>query len=482
MPTPGPQIDVQTGIPHLVATPVVGFARQDIVEEPGPSSQFIPGHPDERLGGPGRKIHDDEVALLVLDPAPGENIPAAPVVGPAAFLAEAPFAVAKDITMDLLQQASVEGREVLIDRLCRAAGEKDRQPHLPSLELPLVQQPGPGEREDRHGRSAPFSVRKRGSGPRLVMVLDEPDHPLLVGKIRQEVQTHVLGSPVFHPVVEFLVVAEVEALLLQLPLQVPVGLGDELELRPLRLDRRDERRPVVVGRPCSGPRAPGALEDRVQHEHGHVAADAVALPGDLRDRLDHRLPEPRLKGVELEHIGPRREEGVPAAGKHLSARLDEGRRIVPRVVGVPLDEVFRVIADPGVVRSDVVGHEIEDEPHAALCERFPGCCEPLRTAEVPIDDVAAHAVGRADIVLRREVGKGAAEVLEEPLVSHGDLDPGGAPLPDAHEPDGVKAVSGDGIPLLRRNRGEIHRPLVFPAQISQPDPGVDLVDDRVLGP
>ena len=134
----------------------------------------------------------------------------------------------------------------------------------------------------------------------------------------------------------------------------------------LRLDRRDDRRPVVVGRPGSGAAAPGALEDVVQHEHGHVAADAVALSGDLRDRLDHRLPEPRLKGVELEHIGPRREVGIPAAGEHLSSRLDEGRRIVPRIVGVPLNEVFGMFADPGVVRRHMVGNEVEDQPQAAL--------------------------------------------------------------------------------------------------------------------
>ena len=241
-------------------------------------------------------------------------------------------------------------------------------------------------------------------------------------------------------------------------------------------------RPVVLGGPRPGPGPPGTLEDRVQHEHGHVAAYAVALPGDIGDRLDHRLPEPRLKGVELENIGPRREEGVPAAGKHLSSRLNERSRIVLRFVSVPLNEVFRVIADPGVVRSDMVRHKIQDETNAALCEGFTGCCEPLWTAEMCIDGVAPHAVGRADIVLRRKVGKGSTEILEEPLVPHGDFNSGGASLPDAHEPQGVKAMRGDGIPLLRRNRGEIHRPLVFPAQISEPDPGVDFINNRVLGP
>ena len=113
---------------------------------------------------------------------------------------------------------------------------------------------------------------------------------------------------------------------------------------------------------------------------------------------------------------------------------------------------------------------------------LPGYRQPLRTTEVFVNDVAAHAVGRADIVLRRKVGEGSPEILKEPLVPHGDLDPGRAPLPDAHEPDGVKAMGGDGIPLLLRNRGEVHGPLVFPAQFTQPDPGVDLINDRMLGP
>ena len=65
------------------------------------------------------------------------------------------------------------------------------------------------------------------------MVLDEPDHLLLVRKIRKKVLTHALGISVLHPVVEFLVVAVVKPLLLQFPLEVPVGFGDELELRVL---------------------------------------------------------------------------------------------------------------------------------------------------------------------------------------------------------------------------------------------------------
>ena len=60
---------------------------------------------DTRLGCFLPEIDDDEIALIVLHPAPGENILAALVVGPAAPLAETPLAILKDIAMGLFQQA-----------------------------------------------------------------------------------------------------------------------------------------------------------------------------------------------------------------------------------------------------------------------------------------------------------------------------------------------------------------------------------------
>ena len=57
-----------------------------------------------------------------------------------------------------------------------------------------------------------------------------------------------------------------------------------------------------------------------------------------------------------------------------------------------------------------------------------------------------------------------------------------ASFPNTHEPDGVEALIGDGIPLLIRDRGEIQAPLVLAAQIIQPYPRVHFVDDRMPGP
>ena len=62
-----------------------------------------------RLGGFLPEIDDDEVALIVLDPAPAQNIQAALVVGPGAPVTEPPFTISKDIAIDRFQQTFVEG-------------------------------------------------------------------------------------------------------------------------------------------------------------------------------------------------------------------------------------------------------------------------------------------------------------------------------------------------------------------------------------
>ena len=109
MASPRLQVHVQAGIPHLVAAPVIALAGQHIAETPLFPPDLIPGDLNARLGGFLSEIDDKEKTLIVLCPAPGQNVPAALVVGPAAPLTEAPFAVPEGITTGLFKQASVEG-------------------------------------------------------------------------------------------------------------------------------------------------------------------------------------------------------------------------------------------------------------------------------------------------------------------------------------------------------------------------------------
>ena len=75
-------------------------------------------------------------------------------------------------------------------------------------------------------------------------------------------------------IVEPLVITVIESLLLQFPLSIPVCLGDKL--RNAFVDGGNQGGPVLGCGFESGAAIPGALKNRVQEEHRHVAANAIA--------------------------------------------------------------------------------------------------------------------------------------------------------------------------------------------------------------
>src|SRR6266404_2359616 len=117
-------------------------------------------------------------------------------------------------------------------------------------------------------------------------------------------KANTLRVVVLQAVIELLVVAEVESLLLKLPLQVPISLGNEEEAGMRFFDGGDHINPVLRGRPLTRAAAPGALEDRIGQKHRHIAADAVALTSDSRDGFNDCLPKPGLTRIQLQHIWP----------------------------------------------------------------------------------------------------------------------------------------------------------------------------------
>src|SRR5215471_15669056 len=114
-------------------------------------------------------------------------------------------------------------------------------------------------------------------------------------------------------VIKPFVVAVVEAQLLQIPLAVPVRLGNEEEIRIALPHCRSELGPILPLGTLARPASPRALEDRIEEQHCHIAADTVALSGDVEHRLDRGVPEPWLECVELQHVGPCGKVGVPSA-------------------------------------------------------------------------------------------------------------------------------------------------------------------------
>ena len=138
--------------------------------------------------------------------------------------------------------------------------------------------------------------------------------------------------------------------------------------------------------------------------------------------------------------------------------------------------------DPRVIPGHVVRHEIEDEPEPSFGKLFSGNGQTLPAPQMVVDHVSPHTIRGPHVVFRTKIRKGPPEVFKKALVPVRNGDTRGAPFPDAHEPQGVKAPSREGVPLLPRDGRQIHRLLVFQAEFPQPDPGVDLVDERMFRP
>ena len=83
-----------------------------------------------------------------------------------------------------------------------------------------------------HGcRTMPFVSGKLMGSPGLIMVLDEPDAPLLEGEVCRQVVARGAGPLPKEPVIKHFVVGVVKPKLLQVPLSVPVGFCQEEKSR-----------------------------------------------------------------------------------------------------------------------------------------------------------------------------------------------------------------------------------------------------------
>ena len=189
------------------------------------------------------------------------------------------------------QQPPVPGRQWQSRVPRRGGGRGDRRaPRRPS-NCPSCHKVAPGRVAMGH-RRGPLGVTgqlrgdtrlRRGSGRNGAAATGGPGRPASDRGCR--------GRPADDPVVEPLVVAEVETLLLQDPLGVPVGLGQQDGLRvPVGAGQ------AMHGRPnsSSGSARPGHPRSwrgsSGGHRHGHVAADPVALRGDVGQGGRGRLP------------------------------------------------------------------------------------------------------------------------------------------------------------------------------------------------
>ena len=284
------------------------------------------------------------------------------------------------------------------------------------------------------------------------MVLDEPKELCLVSEVSTEMQPHTLGIVMLQTVVKALVVTKVEALLLQLPFEVPVSFGNKEEVGIGFFDGRNQLAPVFCCRRLSRTAAPGTFEDRIKQQHRHVTTDAVALAGDTQNGFEDGTTKLGLEGIQLQYILPGRKIRIASACENMSSQANKGRGITLRIVKIALNEIVRMDNDPGMVRCHVIGNKIENQTEASLRQLLPSRGKSFRTAQVFVDHVAAHTVSGPHVVLGTEIGQRALEILDQALVPIGDRDAGGAPLPNPHQPHGIESVCSERIPFSRRYR------------------------------
>ena len=192
-------------------------------------------------------------------------------------------------------------------------------------------------------------------------------------------------------------------------------------------------------------------------------------------RLGHRVAQLGRERVELDDVGPRREVGVARRARRSRRRragTPPGR--AARSSSVPRDEAARPLGHPRMVGRDVVGHVVEDQPErraSASCAR--AAASPPGPPKRCVDDVVAHAVGRADHVLRR-AGPAARRGCPRraPGRSSAIASPAGL---RSHTPISQTASTGSAASASQSAPGT--SPSVQPSRC-EPDRGVDLVDRR----
>src|SRR4051812_36664678 len=124
--------------------------------------------------------------------------------------------------------------------------------------------------------------------------------------------------------------------------------------------------------------------------------------------------------------------------------------------------------DPCVIRSNMVGHKIQEQSYAAFRKLIACNSETFGPSQRLINYIAFNAVWRSDVVLCSKIGESPTEILQQILILVSDCDSGGTSLPYAHKPDRVKTELGDGVPFGCGHRTQVNAcPGFSPSSASQ---------------
>ena len=390
-------------------------------------------------------------------------------------LQERPGTVAERIIcLQHRQEPRIEGRDLRIRGLDRPAAQMRGQAHPGTLGLALLEEAKARGEEGDDGGGLVLGPGEGGRSPRLVMVLQKAGQLVLIVEAGEEMTPDLRRIGMAQPVIEPLVVAIVEALVLQRPFEVPIDLRHESEAGVGLADRGDRLGPERLRR-----QAPGAVEHLGQQQHRHVAAQPIAMLGNRRQlrhlgRLQHRIGI-----VELQRIRPAGEIRIAAMSQDPRSLIRLGPPVIAgggRQIGlVALDIEIRLGPDPGRIEARVVGHEIEHQLDAALGEAGAEARERRRPAQIFIDLVIGDGEARSRDIGLGKIGqgrlafgapRGRALARHRPALR--------ADLPDAQQPDPVEAVARETIEDVLPDIGEGDLLPGIGRQPIQPGAGVDL--------
>ena len=279
------------------------------------------------------------------------------------------------------QELIVEFLDIGVRRLRKPPAELDRNSAARAGELALVKKAHSGQAKNDQSGGALFGWSQDGGDAGFVVVLQE----MRAGSetLRREFEQMALNSRSIarhQAVIQRLVIGVIESQRLQPRLQTPIRLGKE-EKSGVKLDDRDGRGPEFGNgrRRGNGKPLPGFGEDIVEYEHGHVATDAIATAGDDLQQPGH-LARGSQPIIQLDGIRPGGEIRVFAVSQPPNARagfLGKGLGDLCQA----LHEDFRLFADPRMIETKVIGHEVQHQFQPVLVELATELLEPVLPAQ-----------------------------------------------------------------------------------------------------